>query len=33
MVRALIARETGLLTQLRAVPAPIRSFSVEFSRN
>ncbi len=33
MVRALIARETGLLTQLRAVPAPIGSFSVEFSRN
>ena len=33
MVRALIARETGLLTQLRAVPAPIGSFSVEISRN
>lgn len=33
MVRLLLARETGLLTQLRAVPAPITTFSVESSPN
>jgi Lon protease-like protein len=33
MVRALMARETGLLSQLRAVPAPITSFAVEYSFN
>lgn len=33
MVRALMARETGLLSQLRAVPAPITSFAVEHSFN
>jgi Lon protease-like protein len=33
MVRALLARETGLLTQLRAVPAPITTFAVEHSSN
>jgi Lon protease-like protein len=33
MVRALLARETGLLTQLRAVPAPITTFAVEHSAN
>lgn len=33
MVRMLLARETGLLTQLRAVPAPITTFSVEHSAN
>jgi uncharacterized protein len=33
MVRALMARETGLLAQLRAVPAPITSFAVETSAN
>lgn len=33
MVRALIARETGLLAQLRAVPAPITTFAVEHSTN
>jgi Lon protease-like protein len=33
MVRALIARETGLLAQLRAVPAPITTFAVETSAN
>ena len=33
MVRALLARETGLLTQLRAVPAPITTFAVEHSTN
>jgi Lon protease-like protein len=33
MVRALMARETGLLSQLRAVPAPITSFAVEHSCN
>jgi hypothetical protein len=33
MVRALMARETGLLAQLRAVPAPITSFAVETSNN
>lgn len=33
MVRALLARETGLLTQLRAVPAPITTFAVAHSIN
>jgi len=33
MVRALLARETGLLTQLRAVPAPIATYAVEHSLN
>ena len=33
MVRALLARETGLLTQLRAVPAPINTYAVEHSTN
>jgi Lon protease-like protein len=33
MVRLLLARETGLLTQLRAVPAPISTFAVENSAN
>lgn len=33
MVRALLARETGLLTHLRAVPAPLTSFMVDYSRN
>ncbi|WP_250550402.1 LON peptidase substrate-binding domain-containing protein [Pseudonocardia sp. H11422] len=33
MVRALMARETGLLTQLRAVPAPMTTFAVEHSFN
>lgn len=33
MVRLLLARETGLLTQLRAVPAPMTTFSVENSAN
>lgn len=33
MVRVLLARETGLLTQLRAVPAPATSFAVEHSLN
>ncbi len=33
MVRALMARETGLLAQLRAVPAPITTFAVETSTN
>ncbi|GAA2569575.1 LON peptidase substrate-binding domain-containing protein [Pseudonocardia hydrocarbonoxydans] len=33
MVRLLLARETGLLTQLRAVPAPLTTFSVEHSAN
>ncbi len=33
MVRALLARETGLLTQLRAVPAPITTYAVEHSFN
>lgn len=32
-VRLLLARETGLLTQLRAVPAPITTYSVENSAN
>ena len=33
LVRTLLARETGLLTQLRAVPAPITTFAVETSNN
>ncbi len=33
MVRALLAREAGLLAQLRAVPAPITTYSVEHSTN
>jgi Lon protease-like protein len=33
MVRALLARETGLLSQLRAVPAPITTYAVEHSIN
>jgi len=33
MVRAMIARETGLLAQLRAVPAPIASYAVDHSVN
>ncbi|MEJ3654299.1 LON peptidase substrate-binding domain-containing protein [Actinomycetes bacterium KLBMP 9759] len=33
MVRAMLARETGLLTQLRAVPAPITAYAVEHSFN
>lgn len=33
MVRLLLARETGLLTQLRAVPAPITTYAVETSAN
>lgn len=33
MVRALLAREAGLLAQLRAVPAPITTFAVEHSLN
>jgi len=33
MVRALMARETGLLSQLRAVPAPMTTFAVEHSFN
>lgn len=33
LVRTLLARETGLLTQLRAVPAPITTYAVEHSHN
>lgn len=33
MIRALLARETGLLTQLRAVPTPITTYAVEHSIN
>jgi hypothetical protein len=33
LVRTLMARETGLLTQLRAVPAPITTYAVEHSAN
>jgi uncharacterized protein len=33
MIRMLMARETGLLSQLRAVPAPIASYLVEHSPN
>jgi Lon protease-like protein len=33
MIRILLARETGLLSELRAVPAPITAFAVEHSYN
>ena len=33
MIRVMLARETGLLTQLRAVPAPITTYAVEHSTN
>lgn len=33
MVRLLLARETALLAQLRAVPAPINTYAVEHSTN
>jgi len=33
MIRMLLARETGLLSELRAVPAPITTFAVEHSFN
>jgi Lon protease-like protein len=33
MVRALMIREAGLLRRLRAVPAPMHTFSVELSSN
>lgn len=33
MIRAMIARETGLLAQLRAVPAPITTYAVDHSVN
>jgi Lon protease-like protein len=33
MVRMLIARETGLLTRLRAVPTPMTTYSVDQSPN
>lgn len=33
MVRVLLARETGLLSQLRAVPAPITTYAVDHSFN
>jgi uncharacterized protein len=33
MIRMLLARETGLLTHLRAVPAPLTTFAVEHSAN
>jgi hypothetical protein len=33
MVRALLTRETGLLSELRAVPAPLSSYSVEYAEN
>lgn len=33
MIRALLARETGLLTLLRAVPTPITTYAVEHSIN
>jgi uncharacterized protein len=33
VIRALMARETGLLTQLHAVPAPLGAFSGEHSPN
>lgn len=33
MIRGLLARETGLLSELRAVPAPITTFAVEHSYN
>jgi hypothetical protein len=33
MVRALLIREAGLLYRLRAVPAPMHTYSVEHSAN
>ena len=33
LVRVLLARETGLLTQLRAVPTPITTYAVDHSLN
>jgi len=33
LIREFLARETGLLTQLRAVPAPMTTFGVEHSLN
>jgi uncharacterized protein len=33
LIREFLARETGLLTQLRAVPAPIGTFGVDHSLN
>jgi uncharacterized protein len=33
MIRMLLARETGLLAQLRAVPAPLTTFAVEHGFN
>jgi uncharacterized protein len=33
LVRVLLARETGLLSQLRAVPAPITTYAVDHSLN
>jgi hypothetical protein len=33
MVRALLARESVLLSRLRAVPAPLTSYALEFSDN
>ena len=33
MIRALLARETGLLAHLRAVPAPLTTYAVEHSTN
>ncbi|MGI5129395.1 LON peptidase substrate-binding domain-containing protein [Pseudonocardia sp. CA-107938] len=33
MVRVFLARETGLLAQLRAVPAPMTTYSVEHGHN
>lgn len=33
LIRELLARETGLLTQLRAVPAPITTYGVDHSLN
>lgn len=33
MVRLLLVRETGLLTQLRAVPAPMTTYAVDHSAN
>ena len=33
MVRVLLAREAALLTKLRAVPAPLSSYAVEYAQN
>jgi hypothetical protein len=33
MVRALLYREASLLSELRAVPAPLSSYAVEHSDN